>query len=165
MLPTDIALIKDTKFRVFVEAYANDQELFFNDFARVFGKLISLGVPIQKLEPLSEQGRKNAEFREMSMHGSIESMLKLWKNVDVHEIEMSSGRSALHKAAFFGHNDAVKLLVQDCNLNVNHQDYNGDTALHDAARFGHLGCVKYIVGGRVDLKIKNKEKKGCITSC
>ncbi|KAK1927065.1 heme peroxidase [Papiliotrema laurentii] len=44
MLPTDMALIEDPKFKVWVEKYAADQNLFFKDFALAFGKLIELGV-------------------------------------------------------------------------------------------------------------------------
>lgn len=44
MLPTDMSLIKDPKFRVWVEKYAKDKDLFFADFAKVFGKLLELGV-------------------------------------------------------------------------------------------------------------------------
>lgn len=47
MLPTDICLITDPKFRPFVEAYAKDKDLFFKDFAAAFSKLLKLGVRIQ----------------------------------------------------------------------------------------------------------------------
>lgn len=44
MLPTDMSLIKDPKFRVWVEKYAKDKDLFFRDFAKVFTKLLELGL-------------------------------------------------------------------------------------------------------------------------
>jgi cytochrome c peroxidase len=44
MLPTDIALLEDPKFRVWVERYAKDKDRFFNDFASVFAKLMELGI-------------------------------------------------------------------------------------------------------------------------
>jgi cytochrome c peroxidase len=47
MLPTDIALIQDTHFRSWVEKYAVDQQLFFDDFAAAFGKMLDNGVPTQ----------------------------------------------------------------------------------------------------------------------
>jgi cytochrome c peroxidase len=43
MLPTDLALIKDAKFKKYVDVYAKDQAKFFSDFARVFNKLEELG--------------------------------------------------------------------------------------------------------------------------
>ena len=44
MLPTDIAFIKDSSFRPWVEKYAKDEELFFNDFASAYSQLLELGV-------------------------------------------------------------------------------------------------------------------------
>ncbi|KAF2235178.1 class II peroxidase [Viridothelium virens] len=45
MLPTDMALVKDDKFRAHVERYAKDEEVFFKEFADVVCKLFELGVP------------------------------------------------------------------------------------------------------------------------
>lgn len=45
LLPTDMALVCDLKFRPHVQAYAKDEALFFEDFAKAFAKLLELGVP------------------------------------------------------------------------------------------------------------------------
>ena len=45
MLPTDMAIIKDKDMRVWAKKYAEDQDLFFNDFSKVVTKLFELGVP------------------------------------------------------------------------------------------------------------------------
>ncbi|KAL2260946.1 hypothetical protein VTK26DRAFT_4915 [Humicola hyalothermophila] len=45
MLPADMALVQDKKFRYWVEKYAADNDLFFKDFAAVIKKLFELGVP------------------------------------------------------------------------------------------------------------------------
>ncbi|KAF2765878.1 putative heme-binding peroxidase [Teratosphaeria nubilosa] len=44
MLPTDLALVSDPSFRPWVELYAKDKNRFFEDFSRVFAKLIELGI-------------------------------------------------------------------------------------------------------------------------
>ncbi|GAA6013427.1 hypothetical protein JCM10207_008840 [Rhodosporidiobolus poonsookiae] len=44
MLPTDMSLISDPEFRKWVEIYAEDRDRFFDDFAKVFAKLLELGV-------------------------------------------------------------------------------------------------------------------------
>lgn len=44
MLPTDMELIRDPKFKPVVEEYAKSKDVFFKDFATAFGKLIELGV-------------------------------------------------------------------------------------------------------------------------
>ncbi|KAG9301013.1 hypothetical protein G9A89_018965 [Geosiphon pyriformis] len=45
MLPTDMALIQDKAFKPWVEKYAKDEKLWFEDFAVAFKKLLELGVP------------------------------------------------------------------------------------------------------------------------
>jgi len=50
MLPTDMALIKDKKFRPFVERYAKDNDAFFKDFSDVVMRLFELGVPFTSSE-------------------------------------------------------------------------------------------------------------------
>ncbi len=43
MLPSDMCLVQDAAFMQHVEAYAQDQQLFFRDFAAAFQKLEELG--------------------------------------------------------------------------------------------------------------------------
>lgn len=45
MLPTDMWMIWDRKFRKYVKMYAEDQDKFFEDFAKAFSTLLELGVP------------------------------------------------------------------------------------------------------------------------
>lgn len=45
MLPTDMALVWDKKFKPYVEEYAKNDEKFYSDFAAAFAKLLELGVP------------------------------------------------------------------------------------------------------------------------
>lgn len=52
MLPTDYALIQDPKYKKFVEKYANDQDIFFKDFAQVFQKLLENGIDFPKNVPI-----------------------------------------------------------------------------------------------------------------
>lgn len=44
MLPTDMALIHDAEFLKWVKLYAEDKEVFFEDFKNAFFKLMELGV-------------------------------------------------------------------------------------------------------------------------
>lgn len=162
MLPTDIALITDKDFKVWVDKYAKDQKLFFDHFAKAYGKLMALGCPAQcqpeadeaKAAPTESQ-KAGAEFRERSMHGSLEFVQALASKCDPHELEASSGRSALHKAAFWGHDGTAAFLISGPKLNPNVQDKEGDTALHDACRFGHKGVVE-ILAGCTNRSLKNK---------
>ncbi|KAF8835347.1 cytochrome c peroxidase [Paxillus ammoniavirescens] len=48
MLPTDYVLTQDKSFKKYAKAYADDNELFFKDFASAFSRLLELGVPTQQ---------------------------------------------------------------------------------------------------------------------
>jgi catalase (peroxidase I) len=164
MLPTDMALRTDDKFRVFAELYAKDEQKFFDDFSAAYAKLISLGCPAQcnpASAPVqatkSEQEQAGLNFREQAMHGSVLMLKRFREKANVHETEAVSLRTALHKAAFWGHDDASKYLVEECKLDANAQDFSGDTALHDAARFGHAKVVDILIKGGASLSIKNKK--------
>ncbi|KAF2159772.1 hypothetical protein M409DRAFT_60544 [Zasmidium cellare ATCC 36951] len=50
MLPTDMALVKDSVFMPWVKTYADDCDKFFEDFSKVVVKLFELGVPFQSSE-------------------------------------------------------------------------------------------------------------------
>lgn len=45
MLPADMALVQDKKFKQWVEKYAADNDLWFRDFSNAIVKLFELGVP------------------------------------------------------------------------------------------------------------------------
>jgi hypothetical protein len=160
MLPTDMALKTDPKFRPFAELYARDQDAFFADFAKAFAKLLALGGPAS-VQPTgkgladSQQRAKNAEFREQAMHGSLAEVKRLAGSVDANEVEEGSGRTALHKAAFWGHVHLMPILIDQCKIGIDVQDYNGDTALHDAARFGHASVVSKLLESGANASITN----------
>jgi len=44
MLPTDMALQTDAHFSPWVKKYAEDKDIFFRDFSKVFAKLLELGI-------------------------------------------------------------------------------------------------------------------------
>jgi len=167
MLPTDMAIRDDPHFRVWAELYAKDEAKFFHDFAQAYAKLISIGTPtdpFKEEKAVSPQEKLNLKFRAAAMHGSVGLCKELHqKGADVNDQEKSSGRTALHKAAFWGHDATVKFLVHDCKVKVNTVDNNGDTALHDAAKFGHEKVVKILLEGGIDASIKNKEGKDAHT--
>ncbi|KAL6071288.1 heme peroxidase [Balamuthia mandrillaris] len=56
MLPADLALIKDPEFKKYVQMYAEDEELFFKDFAAAFQKLEELGVKFPEQQPAQKEG-------------------------------------------------------------------------------------------------------------
>jgi ankyrin repeat protein len=164
MLPTDIALIKCPSFAKHVKRYAEDPEAFQADFASAFGKLMQNGCPEKaaggKAAASSAAGAKakaSNEFREWSMHGSHEKVVELSAVADTHAAEPGSGRTALHKAAFWGHDKTVDFLLKDknCRLNPDVKDYEGDTALNDAVRFGHLEVARVLLANGASKAVRN----------
>merc|ERR1712083_1026464 len=95
----------------------------------------------------------------MGMHGSLERMQFYAPKADVHSVDQGSGRSALHKGAFWGHLHVIKYLINTCRLDPNVQDSSGDTALHDAVRFGHSPLVEKLLACGADKSIVNKAGK------
>lgn len=161
MLPTDMALRTDPVFRRYARMYADDEKRFFEDFAAAYSKLLALNTTSKKAgaNSVSKRDADSKEFREYSMHGSLEKVQNLSKSSDIHAVEDYSGRSALHKAAFWGHTDVVEYLLE-LGLDVNARDFHGDTPLHDAARFAHEGVVRALLGcPSVDITLLNKDNR------
>jgi catalase (peroxidase I) len=86
-----MALKEDPSFRVWVEKYARDEQLFFDHFANAFARLLSLGCDGQQKQSQQQQQQqplaipskaKTASeeasqlFREHAMHGSVLAMQK-----------------------------------------------------------------------------------------
>jgi ankyrin repeat protein len=100
----------------------------------------------------------------------------------VHALESSSGRSALHKAAYWGHEQLTAVLLREYKLDPNVQDHDGDTALHDAARyvlrrsalpsrsfvlirrFGHVKVCTHLLSGGCNKDLRNKAGKRGVQS-
>jgi len=47
MNPADLAFLDDKNFKKYVDIYAEDEQKFFQDFAKAFSKLLELGVPFK----------------------------------------------------------------------------------------------------------------------
>ncbi|KAI9731278.1 MAG: hypothetical protein M1818_007903 [Claussenomyces sp. TS43310] len=77
MLPTDIALTTDASFAKWVKKYADDKDAFFADFARVFAKLMELGIQRDAEGNITnsdnERGGYHAAPKKMALPGKPES--------------------------------------------------------------------------------------------
>jgi ankyrin repeat protein len=81
--------------------------------------------------------------------------------VDVNAKEPHSDRTAMHKAAIFGHSHVIEYLIESTTMkaNINAQDVEGDTPLHDAAKYGHVAVVQALLKAGADQSIVNHERK------
>ncbi|XP_052761403.1 oxysterol-binding protein-related protein 1-like [Mya arenaria] len=75
------------------------------------------------------------------------------------------GWTPLHLAAYFGHTDSVKLLLQ-FGARVNEVNNVGDTALHKAVLTNRLEVVRTLLAGAADVSLINAEgqKAGNLTT-
>jgi len=166
MLPTDLALRTDSAFLAVVEEFAADEGAFIAAFKPAFEKLIALGcaAAVQPGAPpaaaaVDEKDKISRDLREHCMHGRLEqAKCTLARGADPKRLEANSGRTALHKAAFWGHGHIVPWLIE-AGTPLDALDCHGDTALHDAARFGHDGCVKALLDAQAAANVRNKEGK------
>lgn len=159
------------KFLPYVKAYAEDEQLFFKDFGEAFAALLAKGCPAHCRPDAPKQSASEAsspaekEFRDLAMHGSLQRLKDVVEKANgekatiINSTETHSGRTALHKAAFFGHHKVVAYLCNEQKASVNMQDLDGDTALHDASRFGHLTVVKVLLAAGADKSLKNMDGK------
>ena len=66
----------------------------------------------------------------------------------------------LHKAAFSGHPDSAKLLIEHGIVEVNAQGpYNGYTALHDSVWHGHVEAMKVLLDANVHMDLRGLDGK------
>jgi len=168
MLPTDMALRTDPAFKVIADEYAKDQAAFFRDFSSAFSRLVAKGCPVSAQPAVANskcpRAAASAEMRELAMHGSLEHMERLMDSskqkktpVDIHSFDLDSGRTAMHKAAFWGHNHVINFLTSSCCARVGDVDFAGDTPMHDAARFGHVDIVRSLLRVGADCSAPNHE--------
>ena len=59
-------------------------------------------------------------------------------------IRFSDEGTPLHNAAFNGHIECLKLLVES-NANTNAEDNTGSTPLHHAVKKGNKSCASYLI--------------------
>ena len=75
---------------------------------------------------------------------------------DMHLKVRGSGRTALHVAAYYGHQALVKLLL-GTSISINEQDDEGRTALTLAVQRGNSDVVAELVKKRADVSVKDKK--------
>lgn len=91
--------------------------------------------------------------------GNVESARYLIAHGCNPQLLDNAGQSALFYACRDGRTGIVKLLIEECGVEINHQDKVGQTALFYAARDGQLPTVKYMLKMGADPSIRDWQKK------
>jgi hypothetical protein len=114
--------------------------------------------PVPKA-PVSEEKRKlNDGLVGVSGHGFLGVMKEfLEKGADVNAADVY-GRTALMKAAFGGHNEAVAFLLEN-KADVNAASEDGWTALMYASFPRHTGIMELLISKGADVNACDKEGK------
>lgn len=97
------------------------------------------------------------EWFDAAREGKLEVIQKFIGKFDIN-VQDKFGSTALMWAASLGHENIVKLLLNDRTIGVNAQDVDGQTALIVAARRGHINIVKLLLSHPdIDVNVQNKK--------
>uniref|UniRef100_A0A7S0VSU5 Uncharacterized protein n=1 Tax=Hemiselmis tepida TaxID=464990 RepID=A0A7S0VSU5_9CRYP len=99
---------------------------------------------------LDAEMREAAEF---GFAGKVEQLVKAGADVNSRDSD-DLDKTAIHKAAFQGHIEAVSTLI-DLGADPNLGTETGSTALHFAAAYGHLGLVDCLLKKGADPTVLN----------
>jgi cytochrome c peroxidase len=69
MLPSDLALVDDPKFKKYVVMYAADEQLFRKDFAKAASKLFALGTKDLQAVPVVWEGAASTDTARVALNG------------------------------------------------------------------------------------------------
>jgi ankyrin repeat protein len=84
--------------------------------------------------------------------GTVKRLLK--DNPSLVSSQDKEGDTPLYTAAFWGHKDAVLLLLAN-NADVNARNKDGATPLHTAAYWGHKDVVLLLLDNKADVNAKD----------
>jgi ankyrin repeat protein len=96
---------------------------------------------------LSGATRKNPEQHHLltaTTRGNLKQVKKILEQVDDPNSLGMDGAIALHIAAYDGHVDILKAIMEKVSDNNNPADNNGRTLLHVSAEWGQLQVVQYM---------------------
>ena len=85
----------------------------------------------------------------------------VYKLADIH-METKYGVNCLHIAAFNGHLDLCKTLIDKHNFDVYMTDNEGFSALHFSAQHGKYELVKFFADKVVDIHVKSESGMNCL---
>jgi len=107
---------------------------------------------------LQDLGRDIKEFTDAAERGESETLERMLSNLGV-DVQDGCGWSALHRAAYGGHADIVRWLLEDKGADLHLRLVNGNKAIHCAAQRGNTDIVSLLLekGSCVDERTGTNE--------
>jgi ankyrin repeat protein len=105
-------------------------------------------------EEEEEEVEENEEENENDVEWESEDDSDGEEDEDVPMVDMES---ALHRAAYDGHFECVKVLVERGDMSVNIRDESDSTALTNAAIGGHAEIVEWLLAQGAEIQINQEE--------
>jgi ankyrin repeat protein len=137
------------------------QAVLSNDLAKV-KSLIAEGVDVDELSPRVGEGNDGQTPLLVACFNGytqiVRELLDAGANPRIVDYIMKA--TPAHKAAFSGHPEAVKLLLEQGLVEIDAQgSYNGYTALHDAVWHGHIETVKVLLNANAPMHLRGHDGK------
>lgn len=93
-----------------------------------------------------------------SKAGNTNALRTLSKlGLDVKDVRTELQWTLLHWAAYKGHVDTCKWLLDSAGLDLEARNNFGRTPLHNAASQGHIGVVEYLVSKGADVRCRDRD--------
>ena len=114
--------------------------------------LVQYLIEKQQVEPFSRNKFGHTALHQACAGGNIDIIRYLAKKMskylpleDVVHDKDHKGEIPMHAAAFFGHLNAIKFMIDELNCDPNTTDNKNGTCVHYTALHGHLHVVKYFI--------------------
>jgi hypothetical protein len=112
--------------------------------------------PIMMNVKLGRRGRTQLHFcADKGLTTSVKRLLSI-RNINVNVKDDEYGETPLHCAAYNGHVEIARLLLQN-GAEVNAKDNHGHTPLQDAAFQGHVNILHLLVENGADLEAQDND--------
>jgi ankyrin repeat protein len=141
---------------VLTTRHAHDNRCYKGKVAVVLA-LLKAGA---KVSAATEGGGVTSALHQCAVHGHDDCLTALLDHpsspaVDVNLLD-KEGSTPLHKAAYFGHAECVKLLLR-AGADVMLQDGEGSTPLHKAAFSGQATSAALLIQAGADVEAQDRE--------
>ncbi|MFH1643757.1 MAG: ankyrin repeat domain-containing protein [bacterium] len=118
----------------------------------ISGTSLVIGTGLYKLVTFAIKQTMNIALEDAAIKGDIEEIKRLLKSrwIDVNNTEDDNNYTPLHKAAFGGNIDVVKLLI-DSGANIHAETYDGKTPLWEAVLNNNYEIANYLIEKGADV--------------